>query len=150
MALHTSSLVCFFSVYESTCKFMDKNCKSCSLHFLWQQVAILHRSLHQWVVACKHWNQQFSLTDCFTLFFFFFFIYWRLSLNLAFRKHLNFHILSSICARVASAEKGEKSQLVSLKQFQWRLSETPDFIFKLAMYKTYQMWFSVIFEYFKK
>lgn len=109
MALHTSSLVCFFSVYESTCKFMDKNCKSCSLHFLWQQVAILHRSLHQWVVACKHWNQQFSLTDCFTLFFFFFHLLKTQSKS-CFQKafelsHFEFYMCSCCLCR----KRGEKS-----------------------------------------
>lgn len=48
-------------------------------------------------------------------FFSFLFIYWRFSLNLTFRKHSNFHILSFICACVSSAEKGKKSQLAPFK-----------------------------------
>lgn len=53
------------------------------------------------------------MTDCFT--FFLFFIYWRFSINLTFRKHLNFHILGFTCTCVSSTGKGEKSQLAHLK-----------------------------------
>lgn len=71
----------------------------------------------------------------------FLFIYLRLSLNLTFRKHSNFHIFSFIHACLSSAEKGGKSKLVPFKNSFHE--ETPDLIFKFAMYKAFQLRFSV-------
>lgn len=55
-----------------------------------------------------------------------------------------------MCLCFFCRKRGEKSISSFKTQFQWRLSEIPDLILILAMYKAFQMGFSVIFEYLKK